>query len=297
MMQDNYTTIKRRNNDCLVDLKDTYAGNKLYQSLQSNGYTILKNHNISIELLDEIIDSWKPFFLSKNKYTYLRTDSSDEGFIPLNYETASKELTADIKELYQTHYTGEFPSEVDTKPTKELFKQTVKLTKAICQILDDELPHEINSEMQSSLSSMVTNSNNHLIRIIHYPPVGTNAKSERAAAHTDICLFTMVFGAVFNGLEFKDHNDEWFEPEISPTEIVLFNSEMIELCTNGHLKALFHRVRTYPNSSKESRFSVPIGFHPTRSALLKQNLTASEHLKNRLNEMGYNGNLLNLKDH
>lgn len=173
----------------------------------------------------------------------------------------------------------------------------IKLNETICHLIDNVLPSEIKKQMASSLAAMTTNSNNHLIRIIHYPPIDINIKAERATAHTDICLFTMVFGALFNGLEFQSHDGEWFEPKMNSLEIVMFNSEMLEICTNGHLRAVVHRVKSDPESNTESRFSVPIGFHPLKTATLKHGLTAAQYLRNKLNEISYNGDLLDTKEH
>ncbi|QLH43886.1 MAG: isopenicillin N synthase family oxygenase [Coxiellaceae bacterium] len=279
-----------------VDLNEKQPEVQLLQHLSTTGCAVIKNHEVPIYLFEDVIDQWKQFFSCEEKYNWLRTDLTDEGFIPINAERARKDEVADFKELYQTHYQGKYPNSINIHSTQQLFNGLVKLGEKLIDLLDISLPSSIKNNMSMTLPEMVRGNNNHLIRIIHYPPIERGIKALRAAPHTDICLFTMILGGTVNGLELKDHNDVWYEPIANDASIVIFNSEMLELATNGYLKAVVHRVKTNPNSYTESRYSIPIGFHPRRQALLKKGLTAAEHLCIRLNEMGYNGNLLNLKD-
>lgn len=280
-----------------VDLCGKHPEEILLENLKTTGFVILKNHDVPVHLLKDILNQWKKFFSSKEKYNYLRTDTTDEGFIPINGETAKKGEVADFKELYQTHYRGAYPTNIDISSTSQLFTELVKLGEKITHLIEEALPATIKDKMCIPLSEMIEDSYNHLIRIIHYPPVNKGTIIPRATPHTDICLFTMVFGSTSGGLELQDENGSWYEPIIQDNSIVLFNSEMLELSTNGFLKAVVHCVKANPNSYTDSRYSIPVGFHPRRQALLSESLTAAEHLRLRLNEMGYRGDLLNLKDH
>jgi len=282
----------------MADLKAPNAGVDIYNALKEARFVILKNHDISIDVIEKIKNDWRPFFASKTKYSYLRTDESDEGFIPINFETASKELMADFKELYQTHYKGKYPSNIDTSATMELFAAMVELNEKICGLIDQQLPETVKAKMTVPLLHMVKGANNHLLRIIHYPPIDDKeTKASRSAAHTDISLFTAVFGALLDDLEFQDENGAWYTPNIEPTEIVFFSSEMVELCTYGLLKALPHQVNTNQMKKTESRYAIPFNFHPYRNTELQPGLTAIQYLKSRLDQMGYGGELLVESDH
>lgn len=280
-----------------VDLCVKHSASTLLENLKTKGFALLKNHDVPIHLLGDILNQWKKFFSSEKKYDYLRTDITDEGFIPINVETAKRGVVADFKELYQTHYRGAYPTNIDIKSTTQLFTGLVKLGEKITHLIDEALPTSIKDEMCISLPEMIEDSYNHLIRIIHYPPINKGVVIPRATPHTDICLFTMVFGSTSGGLELQDENGSWYEPIIHDDSILLFNSEMLELSTNGFLKAVVHCVKANPNSYTDSRYSIPVGFHPRRQALLSESLTAAEHLQRRLNEMGYRGDLLNPKDY
>jgi isopenicillin N synthase-like dioxygenase len=280
-----------------VDLKGKNPEILLINNLKTDGCAVLKNHEVPIHLVSETLKSWGDFFSNDNKINFLRTDDTDEGFIPLSVETAVKGQIADYKELYQTHHKGQYPNNVDTDSTIKLFDSLVKVSEKIICLLDTGLPYSIKQNMTMSLPQMIDGSNNHLLRIIHYPPIELGIEIPRAAAHTDICLFTVVFGSTFRGLELQNPTTgKWYEPDVEDTSIVVFNSEMLEICTQGYLKAVVHCVKANPNSHIESRYSIPMGFHPRRQSLLSKDLTAVDHLRKRLNEMGYDGNLLNLND-
>ena|SRR3990167_320823 len=280
-----------------VDLQADHPEVVLLKQLSTTGCAVLSNHNVPVNLLKEIIEEWSRFFASNDKHHWLRTDETDEGFIPVNIEAAKKNEIADYKELYQTHYKGQYPANVNIKLTTKLFDAIVALGGHLFSLLDIALPNSVKSNLLTPLPKMVRDSNNHLIRIIHYPPIERGVNIPRAAPHTDICLFTIVFADTFNGLELQNQDGHWYEPPMEKNDLVVFNSEMLEIATNDFFKAVVHRVKANPNSRTDSRYSIPIGFHPLRNVELKSGLTAAQHLRNRLNEMGYDGDPLNLRDH
>ena len=281
-----------------VDFQALDAGSGIYNALKNVRFVVLKNHGVQIDNIEQIKNAWQSFFASKAKYSFLRTDESDEGFIPINYETASKELMADFKELYQTHYGGVYPSNIDITTTMELFTAMVELNEEICGLIDQQLSKVVREKMPVSLLDMVKGANNHLLRVIHYPPIDDREmRASRGAAHTDISLFTAVFGLMIEGLEFQDESGNWYSPKVDSEDIIFFNSEMVELCTRGLLKALPHQVKTDPTRKTESRYAIPINFHPYRDIELTCGLTAIQYLKKRLNQMGYDGELLMESDY
>lgn len=280
-----------------VDLNSENAKNLIFNNLKKSGCVVLKNHNISLENIPRILQEWESYFSDNRKFNWLRTDETDEGFIPVNVEMAKSGITPDHKELYQAHFNKPFPNILNSKETNDLFSDLVKLGTDLCQYIDNSLPSEIKNKMFTTLSEMLSGSNNHLIRVIHYPRIGKNLRTQRSAMHTDICLLTICFGAMFDGLELQDPNGELFIPEVNNEDIVVFNSDMLDWATGGYLKSTPHQVETNSNAYIKDRYSIITAIHPLRGAILWDQKTAGEYLRERLINMGYQGNSLNLNDH
>ncbi|MDA0910443.1 MAG: hypothetical protein O2809_02630 [Proteobacteria bacterium] len=265
----------------------------IYEQLKNEHYIVIEQHDIDIDLIDKTISDWRAFFADDKKFIYARTDKMDEGYITFNVEHCNKDQAADYKELYQTHYSLNFPDILDSGNTSRLFTQMVTLCQEICTAIKPHLPSDIKSNMTVDFDTVISDSKNHLIRIIKYPQINEILNVERAAAHTDICLLTSVFGAQINGLEIQTKAGQWVCPPVKETDIIFFTSEMLALLTHGDIKAASHRVVTLPHAKENTRWSIPIGYHPLRQIKLNSNITAVEYLKHRLNEMGYNGDELN----
>ena len=286
--------IQRLNLD--VDLESNDSPSALLSHLKNTGCAVLKNHKIPVHLLNEMLCHWNEYFSDNRKFNWLRREETDEGFIPLNVEMAKNGETPDFKELYQAHYNRPLPNIFDTSITIAMFTDLVMLGKRLCELLDMALPTEIRKKMSMSLAQMIDGSNNHLLRVIHYPPITNGVHIQRALIHTDICLLTIVFGAAFDGLELQNPMGELFVPIISDDVIVVFNSDMLDKATGGYLQATPHQVKANSNHQTTSRYSVISAIHPKRGVDLWEGETAGEYLRHRLNSMGYKGNLLNLQD-
>ncbi|MCX7120279.1 MAG: hypothetical protein NTZ67_00645 [Gammaproteobacteria bacterium] len=147
--------------------------------------------------------------------------------------------------------------------------------------------------MKSTLPDMIKDCDKHGYRVIHYPETTEKKLTSRAEAHGDICLLTLLPNASSKGLALLDCNGTWHSPEIATNEIVVFNSDMLELCTNGYLKSTIHKVNLNVRHEKNpARYSFPIFIHPRRETELKSGLTALDALRKRLTEIGYRGHLL-----
>ena len=136
-----------------------------------------------------------------------------------------------------------------------------------------------------------------MLRVVHYPPLDDKKDAVRSAPHGDICLFTILVMPTAKGLELLDQNGSWYTPDLNELNVVIFNSDMIEVATNGHLKSAEHQVTKKSHTSiQKSRYSIPFFIHPSRQAVLKQNFTAGDYLRERLFDTGFDGNKLIIND-
>ena len=81
------------------------------------------------------------------------------------------------------------------------------------------------------------------MRPIHYPPIKSKpVGAERAAAHGDINLITLLMGAHGKGLQVLTNDGKWIDAIAKEDEIVINVGDMLSRYTNNKLKSTIHRV-------------------------------------------------------
>ena len=143
---------------------------------------------------------------------------------------------------------------------------------------------------------------NSILRPIHYPPIMNEPKgAERAAAHGDINLITLLMGASAAGLEVQTKAGEWVPVTALPEQLVINVGDMLERHTNNKLRSTIHRVVNPPKEEwGKSRYSIPFFTHPISEMPLNcleaciseenpkqyDDITAGEFLNERLRDLG-----------
>jgi isopenicillin N synthase-like dioxygenase len=143
---------------------------------------------------------------------------------------------------------------------------------------------------------------NSILRAIHYPPI-TKApqEAERAAAHGDINLITLLMGAQGNGLQVLNRQEQWIDAIAEPDELIVNIGDMLSRLTNNKLPSTIHRVINPPEKDWEkARYSLPFFMHPLPNMPLNclpqtvdekhpkryKDITAGEFLHQRLIALG-----------
>ena len=174
-----------------VNYKQKDAPYEFTRSLKQTGFSILTNHPIKNDLIDNVYMEWKSFFNSSLKDKYLFDPIKQDGYFPLGTENAKGASLSDLKEFYHFYLWGKIPNNLSDS-TKELYEQLVALTSTLLSWIQDETPNNIKSLFSMPLPNMIKESTSHLLRIIHYPPLnGTEQMGAiRSGAHEDInfCL-------------------------------------------------------------------------------------------------------------
>ena len=143
---------------------------------------------------------------------------------------------------------------------------------------------------------------NSILRAIHYPPIKNKPKNaERAAAHGDINLITLLMGAQGKGLQLKANDGSWIDAIADNDDLMINIGDMLSRLTNNKLKSTIHRVINPPKTMwDKSRFSIPFFMHPVnemplnclKSCINEKNpksyddISAGEFLNERLVEIG-----------
>jgi len=86
----------------------------------------------------------------------------------------------------------------------------------------------------------------HLIKIIRYPGRDTTESEQGVGAHKDSGFLTLLLQEKQKGLEVETEEGRWIEAEPRAGTFIVNIGELLELATDGYLKATVHRVVTPP---------------------------------------------------
>lgn len=268
------------------------AARDLSQSLRETGFTLLTAHPIPGSLIADAYAEWAAFFLSpaKTHHTFVPTEQT--GYFPFRSEKAKDFPVKDLKEFYHHNPARrELPKEV-RRFTPDLYRRLAELGSELLKWIEAETPPSVRELFPSPLSEMITGSDATLLRILHYPPL-TGAEeegAERAAAHADINLLTLLPAATEAGLELMDTQGRWQKCNSDAGMIVINSGDMLNETSGGYYPSTMHRVvKPVGAEACRSRYSMSFFLHPRNDALLTPLRTAGEFLAERLRENGVLG--------
>lgn len=214
-------------------------------------------------------EEYKSSFLQRN-YDY-----GFDGYSYLGQEDSSNQYASDLlhsfvisdfvkPDGFPREFEGFF--ELEWKPLQEKVKQ-----------LELEIIDKLDIQ---GLKEFYQNHIGHMISCNFYPRIENLTMSfdakERLSEHTDVSLFT-IFPFGFDGdFFFEDSNNTWVN--IPPTnDIIVFPGYLLELISNGQIKALNHKVNMPKNKNVErfsfAYFSLP---YPNHSFQIRHEMMTSE---------------------
>jgi isopenicillin N synthase-like dioxygenase len=287
---------------------------KLGKAYNEIGFVALKGHFLNEQVIRNIYKSIKAFFNLpqdiKNKYE-LEGFSGQRGYTSFGKEHAKGKEHGDLKEFWhfgqylddyeysqfgypKNIYVKEIPefNEIGKTVYKALEKTAIYVLRAISLYLDLDEYHFDKHVIKG----------NSILRPIHYPPIITKPKgAERAAAHGDINLITLLIGAHGKGLQVLTNDGEWIDAIAEKDEIIINVGDMLSRYTNNKLKSTIHKVVNPPKDLwKKSRYSIPFFLHPIGNMKLNvldscidkdnpkkyEDISAHDFLVQRLKEIG-----------
>lgn len=257
-------------------------------SLKTTGFAVITDHPISMTLVNRVYQQWADFFNSEEKHKYTFKPQDQAGYFPFRSENAKNYSIKDLKEFFHVYPRSVLPPSLE-KDTWELYRQIVKLGSELLGWIQMSSPAEVKKLFSMPLSNMITDSEENLLRVIHYPPLKGNEESGaiRAAAHEDINLITLLCSATTAGLEVKDINGNWHVVPCDPGSIAINAGDMLQTASKGYYKSTTHRVVNPTGAeAKLPRYSMPLFLHPRSDVVLGEGLTAGGYLKQRLEEIG-----------
>lgn len=100
-----------------------------------------------------------------------------------------------------------------------------------------------------------SNGPNQLLKIVRYPGRDQTESDQGVGAHKDGGFVTILLQDVVGGLQVDDGNGGWIDAPPKRGTFVVNIGELLELASNGYLRANIHRVITPPAGG--DRLSIP----------------------------------------
>ncbi len=278
------------------------------------GFVALKGHFLDEALVDNLYSEIKNFFELpqdvKEKYE-IPGIGGQRGYVSFGKESAKGKKEGDLKEFWHfgqyvdaaSKYAKEYPENVTVDELanfNEVGKQTYQMLEKTAKYVLRSLAIHLKLE-ETYFDNYIKNGNS-ILRPIHYPPIATEPKgAERAAAHGDINLITLLMGAQGKGLQVQNLDGEWIDAVAEPDELMINVGDMLSRHSNNKLKSTIHRVTNPPKELwGTSRYSIPFFMHPISEMKLDvlesciddenpkkfEDITAGEFLNERLRELG-----------
>ena len=268
-----------------ADLNEFLSGNsirkaafvkKIGTAFQEIGFLALKGHFLEDKLQNALYKQIHSFFKLSNKIksSYeIKGGGGQRGYTGFGKEHAAGRSVGDLKEFWH------FGQDVQSKPflkniypeniiVKELesfnkignlvFLKLEKTAKIILQAL------AIYLKLDQQYFDEFVDGGNSILRAIHYPPIKEAPReAERAAAHGDINLITLLIGAQGSGLQVLNRQNQWIDAIAKPDELMINIGDMLSRLTNNLLPSTIHRVVNPPKETwGNSRYSLPFFMHP-----------------------------------
>jgi len=287
---------------------------ELGRSFAEYGFAIVRDHGIPADLIARAEAKSRDFFAlpeaAKMQY-HLKGKGGARGYTPFGIERAKDAAVHDLKEFWHVGRTlppgdplepymppNVWPAEVenfrDTFETLYGEFETCGLRILSAIALHLGLPeHWFDPTVKDG---------NSVMRLLHYPPVPTEAEGRiRAAAHEDINTITLLLGAEEAGLELLGRDGRWLP--VSPPEgaLAVNIGDMLQRLTNGRLRSTTHRVvNPVGERARHARYSMPFFLHfrpdfliealeqcvdDERRGEVESPITAHDYLMERLREI------------
>ena len=256
-------------------------------SLHEYGFAAVVDHPLDDDRVTRIYGEWLAFFASGEAMGFRMDPRKQDGFFSMQQaEHAKGFVERDFKEYFQFYPWGRCPESLQADLTSH-FDAAVKLGAALLSCIARSLPEAVTAELTEPLQDMIQESEQSMLRVLHYPPVPVGQSVLRAAPHEDINLLTLLPAADGPGLELQLRSGEWISVPHSPGQLIVNIGDMLQEATGGYLPSTSHRVAT-PDTKQPtvSRMSLPLFLHPRPDVVLSSRYTAKQYLMQRLDELG-----------
>ena len=245
-------------------------------SFQRFGFAVVADHGIPRPLIERAWSETEALFAlpeAEKRGYFVEGSGGARGYTPFKTEIAKDAKHVDLKEFWHVgrelpeghRYAGSMaPNVWPARP--EGFRDTFVELFAAFDRAGDRLLSAIARYLGLAPDwfDPAVRDGNSVLRLLHYPPIPTDAEGVRAGAHEDINLITLLLGAEEAGLELLDRaNGQWLAIKPPEGAMVVNVGDMLQRLTNHVLPSTTHRVvNPAPERRGFSRYSMPYFLHP-----------------------------------
>ena len=284
------------------------------RSFERFGFAVVADHGVPQPLIDRAWAMTEALFAlpeEEKRRHHLPGGGGARGYTPFKTEIAKGASAVDLKEFWHVgrelpegHRFGEVMPANVWPDRPEGFRDTFVELFAAFDRAGDRLLSAIARYLGLSADwfDPAVRDGNSVLRLLHYPPIPADAEGERAGAHEDINLITLLLGAEEAGLELLDRDGRWLPIRPPEGAMVVNVGDMLQRLTNHVLPSTTHRVVNPPAERRgSSRYSMPFFLHPAPDFLIRTlpgcvsadnpdrypaPITAHDYLHERLVEIG-----------
>lgn len=232
---------------------------KLTQAAREVGFFYLINHGIDQQLIDSVQQAARAFFALPHEEKHKVSMANSPHF--RGYNLAGMEITRNQPDYREQFDTGaerealplladspawqrlqgpnQWPEALPelqlvlTQWQQEMTGVALKLLRALAEAL--QLP-------QNAFDALYGAFPNEHIKLIRYPGRTDNESRQGVGAHKDSGFLTLLLQDDKPGLEVEIKPGDWTAASPLPGSFVVNIGELLELATNGYLRATVHRV-------------------------------------------------------
>lgn len=269
-----------------ISPSDPDAAERFAASLRETGFAVIRDHGVDMSQITGMYEVWSAYFGSADKAEDATPPGDPAGYFGYKSENARDRPQKDLKEFFHVYRTGPVPADCQAV-TRRFHASLVDLGEKLLGWLDRVTPAEVRDRLSMPFSDMVRGSDDHLLRVLHYPPLPADvAPGEvRAAAHGDINLITLLVTGSEPGLQARDVHGRWHDIPCGTGHVIVNAGDMLQQASRGHYPSTVHRVVNPPQQDNRSRYSLPLFMHPRPDVWLGHQ-TAGNFLQQRLKEIG-----------
>lgn len=249
---------------------------KIGAAFQEIGFLALKGHFLDADLQDQLYTKIRAFFelpTSIKKRYEIDGDGGQRGYTGFGKEHAAGRSVGDLKEFWhfgqdvisKPHLKKHYPENLIVQELTDfnrmgnlVFQKLEQTAEVLLRALALYL------KLGEHYFTPFIQDGNSILRAIHYPPLTEAPKeAERAAAHGDINLITLLMGAQGAGLQVLNRQNQWIDAVAQADELMVNIGDMLSRLTNNRLPSTIHRVVNPPKETwGASRYSLPFFMHP-----------------------------------